>query len=101
MIGDPLPDTDHVARYCKPSSVDEQGMPMALGVAIAAQRFLRANDASAEVVYVSQGRHRLGDHRVAVVGLPREVLRRCHSVQAAGALDVDAVLVPIELHRCV
>lgn len=29
MIGDPLPDTDHVARYCKPSSVDEQGMPMA------------------------------------------------------------------------
>ena len=29
MIGDPLPDDDHVARYCKPSSVDEHGMPMA------------------------------------------------------------------------
>ena len=29
MTGDPLPDDDHVARYCKPSSVDEQGMPMA------------------------------------------------------------------------
>lgn len=23
-----LPDNDHVARYCKPSAVDEQGMPM-------------------------------------------------------------------------
>ena len=29
MTGDPLPDDDHVARYCKPSSVDGQGMPMA------------------------------------------------------------------------
>lgn len=29
MTGDPLPDEDHVARYCKPSSVDEQGMPLA------------------------------------------------------------------------
>ena len=24
----PLPDSDHVARYCKPSSVDESGRPM-------------------------------------------------------------------------
>ena len=29
MTGAPLPDDDHVARYCKPSSVDEHGMPMA------------------------------------------------------------------------
>lgn len=29
MTGDPIPDEDHVGRYCKPSSVDEQGMPMA------------------------------------------------------------------------
>ena len=29
MTGDPLPNHDHVARYCKPSSVDEHGMPMA------------------------------------------------------------------------
>lgn len=29
MIGDPLPDEDHVARYCKPSAVDAHGMPMA------------------------------------------------------------------------
>ena len=29
MTGDPLPDDDHVARYCKRSSVDEHGMPMA------------------------------------------------------------------------
>ena len=29
VTGDPLPDDDHVARYCKPSSVDEHGMPMA------------------------------------------------------------------------
>ena len=29
MTGDSIPDEDHVARYCKPSSVDEQGMPLA------------------------------------------------------------------------
>ena len=29
MNGTPLPDKDHVARYCKPSTVD-LGMPMAL-----------------------------------------------------------------------
>ena len=29
MTEDPLPDSDHVACYCKPSSVDEHGMPMA------------------------------------------------------------------------
>ena len=29
MIGDPLPDDDHAARYCKPSTVDEEGLPMA------------------------------------------------------------------------
>lgn len=28
MTGAALPDNDHVARYCKPSAVDEQGMPM-------------------------------------------------------------------------
>ena len=29
MIGDPLPDDDHAARYCKPSVVDSDGLPMA------------------------------------------------------------------------
>jgi len=27
--GDPLPDDDHVSRYCKPSSVDANGLPLA------------------------------------------------------------------------
>ena len=29
MNGDPLPDDDHVARYCKPSSVGANGLPLA------------------------------------------------------------------------
>ena len=29
MIGDLLPDADHVARYCKPSTVDGNGLPTA------------------------------------------------------------------------
>ena len=29
MEGDPLPDDDHVARYCKPSSVGANGLPLA------------------------------------------------------------------------
>ncbi len=29
MQGDPLPDDDHVSRYCKPSSVDSLGLPLA------------------------------------------------------------------------
>ena len=29
MNGDPLPEDDHVSRYCKPTSVDRQGLPMA------------------------------------------------------------------------
>ena len=29
MTGTQVPDNDHVARYCKPSAVDEQGMPTA------------------------------------------------------------------------
>ena len=29
MEGDPLPDDDHVARYCKPSSVGAHGLPLA------------------------------------------------------------------------
>lgn len=29
MEGDPLPDDDHVSRYCKPSSVGAQGLPLA------------------------------------------------------------------------
>ena len=31
MEGDPLPDDDHVARYCKPSSVGAHGLPLASG----------------------------------------------------------------------
>ncbi len=34
MTGRPLPDEDHVARYCKPSSVDTQGRPMASAFAL-------------------------------------------------------------------
>lgn len=30
MIGELLPDADHVARYCKPSAVDDTGLPMAV-----------------------------------------------------------------------
>lgn len=29
MTGDHLPDADHVARYCKPKSLDEAGLPTA------------------------------------------------------------------------
>ena len=29
MEGDPLPDDDHVSRYCKPSSVGAHGLPLA------------------------------------------------------------------------
>ena len=29
MEGDPLPDDDHVSRYCKPSSVGAHGFPLA------------------------------------------------------------------------
>ena len=29
MIGELLPDADHVARYCKPSAVDSNGLPTA------------------------------------------------------------------------
>lgn len=29
MTVKPIPDNDHVARYCKPSAVDEHGMPTA------------------------------------------------------------------------
>ena len=29
MQGDPLPDDDHVSRYCKPSSVGARGLPLA------------------------------------------------------------------------
>lgn len=29
MIGELLPDADHVARYCKPSTVDNTGVPTA------------------------------------------------------------------------
>ena len=28
MIAVPLPDSDHVSRYCKPSAVDERGLPL-------------------------------------------------------------------------
>ena len=28
-MNEPLPDRDHVARYCKPSTVDERGHPLA------------------------------------------------------------------------
>ena len=28
-MNEPLPDRDHIARYCKPSAVDERGHPMA------------------------------------------------------------------------
>lgn len=28
MEGDPLPDDDHVSRYCKPSSVGARGLPL-------------------------------------------------------------------------
>ena len=30
----PLPDADHVARYCKPSTIDESGLPMASAFAM-------------------------------------------------------------------
>lgn len=30
----PLPDADHVARYCKPSTVDERGRPLATAFAL-------------------------------------------------------------------
>ena len=30
----PLPDVDHLARYCKPSTIDESGQPMASAFAI-------------------------------------------------------------------
>ena len=29
MTDQPLPEDDHISRYCKPSAVDESGLPMA------------------------------------------------------------------------
>ena len=28
MIDEPLPDDDHISRYCSPSAVDERGLPL-------------------------------------------------------------------------
>lgn len=33
-MNEPLPDRDHVSRYCKPSAVGERGQPMASAFAI-------------------------------------------------------------------
>lgn len=33
-MNEPLPDRDHVSRYCKPSTVGERGQPMAAAFAI-------------------------------------------------------------------
>ncbi|MYD97517.1 MAG: hypothetical protein F4X98_09045 [Gammaproteobacteria bacterium] len=33
----PLPEADHVARYCKPSTIDERGQPMANAFAMRAR----------------------------------------------------------------
>ncbi len=33
-MNEPLPDRDHVSRYCKPSTVGERGQPMASAFAI-------------------------------------------------------------------
>ncbi len=44
MKNEPLPDRDHVARYCKPSAVDERGYPTASAFAVrAGENYLSVN----------------------------------------------------------
>lgn len=67
MNGDALPEDDHVSRYCKPTSVDRQGLPMA-----AAFR-LRQDEAYLSVNWVEY----LGAPDLpTAVELIREVFRR-------------------------
>ena len=92
MTGDPLPDDDHVARYCKPSSIDEHGMPMASAFQLrSGEQHLSVNwlehggtrdveDAMQQVRsgFVSRGYRLRGNGRFAVldVGLTRTAVRQ-------------------------
>ena len=71
------------------------------GIAVPCKGLLRADDAAAEAVHVAECRHGFGDHGIAVVGSCREVLWRCHAVQPARALDLDAVREPVQMYGCV
>ncbi len=124
MTGDPLPDDDHVARYCKPSSVDEQGMPMASAFQLrSGEQHLSVNwlehggtrDVEAAIQQVRSGfvsrRYRLrGNGRFAVlnVGVAKTTVRHAlgHSLGYASddlavAVELTALLSKRSVHPAV
>ncbi len=72
-MNEPLPDRDHVARYCKPSTVDERGHPSASAFWIrAGENHLSVN--WLEYLAGSGGRGVISE-RDAAVSRVREMLR--------------------------
>ena len=72
-MNEPLPDRDHVARYCKPSTVDERGHPMASAFGMrAGENHLSVN--WLEYFGVRGGRGGISEREAAVSRL-REMLR--------------------------
>ena len=72
-MNEPLPDRDHIARYCKPSAVDERGHPMASAFWIrAGEHDLSVN--WLEYFGVRGGRGAIAE-REAAVSRVRETLR--------------------------
>ncbi len=61
MEGDPLPDDDHVSRYCKPSSVGSSGVPLASAFR------LRASESSLSVNWLEALSTATTDEAVAQV----------------------------------
>ena len=72
-MNEPLPDRDHVARYCKPSTVDERGHPLASAFGIrAGENHLSVN--WLECFGGRSGREVISE-RDAAVSRVREMLR--------------------------
>ncbi len=61
MEGDPLPDDDHVSRYCKPSSVGANGLPLASAFR------LRASESSLSVNWLEALGESTTDEAIAQV----------------------------------
>ena len=73
-MNEPLPDRDHVSRYCKPSAVDERGLPMANAFAIrSGESYLSVNWLE---YFGVRGGSRVISEREAAVSRVREMLRR-------------------------
>ena len=70
-MNEPLPDRDHVSRYCKPSTVGERGQPMASAFAI------RSGEGYLSVNWLEHFGMRVGEPRgtEAALNRVRETLR--------------------------